>query len=162
MLTIHRSRLPAAEADVRAALLEYQGALAHHSQSEGVPAPWPAFELLRDIVAAGGQFAVIDDAPGEPAALTAEMRLEILERAVQDRLDIEARRRGYDSIFTAVTYADEPAVPKFQAEGQRLRAWRSLVWASCTRILAAVKAGDRAEPSVEQLLAELPTIYWND
>ena len=37
----------------------------------------------------------------------------------------KARELGYTNIFTAVTYADEAAVPQFQREGQALREWRS-------------------------------------
>jgi hypothetical protein len=38
--------------------------------------------------------------------------------AIQRWLDVAAQERGYDNVFTACTYAEEPAVPKFQAEGQ--------------------------------------------
>lgn len=78
-----------------------------------------------------------------------------LERAVQTHLDDAARALGYDDIATAVTYADEPAVPAFQAQGQALRAWRSLVWASCIATLANVNAGAGA-PTAADLIASLP------
>lgn len=77
--------------------------------------------------------------------------------AVQRHLDSEAQRLGYDSIFTAASYAEEPAVPKFQAEGQAFRAWRSLVWARCYELLAEVQADARRVPTEEELIAELPT-----
>lgn len=54
---------------------------------------------------------------------------------VQAHLDAAARELRYDSIESAITYADEPVVPKFQAEGQAFRTWRSLVWAKCYAIL---------------------------
>lgn len=69
-------------------------------------------------------------------------------RVVQARLDTQAQSWGYDNIFTACTYADEPAVAQFQAEGQALRAWRSSTWAVC---YANVDA-----PSLDALLALLP------
>lgn len=96
--------------------------------------------------------------PGEalPSELTVEQRMRLLQLHVQDRLDAQARAIGYDSIFTAVTYAEEPAVPKFQQEGQALRAWRSLVWAKCYELLAQFDAGEIEEPTVQGLLAELP------
>lgn len=68
--------------------------------------------------------------------------------AVQARLDTVAQSWGYDSIFTACTYADEPAVPQFQAEGQSLRAWRSTTWAACYANTSAA--------SIEELFAALP------
>ena len=92
----------------------------------------------------------------EPAPLTFEQRSKALQDAVQAQLDAIARAHGYDSIASAVSYAEEPAVPRFQREGQALRAWRSLVWAACYALLAEVQAGERSEPSWDELLAELP------
>ena len=60
------------------------------------------------------------------------------EVAVQKYMDSVAKAAGYDNIFTAATYADEPAVPKFQADGQALRAWRSTVWAYCYSMLLSL------------------------
>ncbi|MDR3561673.1 MAG: hypothetical protein P4N59_09585 [Negativicutes bacterium] len=77
--------------------------------------------------------------------------------AVQAHLDATAQARGYDNILSAVTYADEPAVPAFQAEGQAFRAWRSQVWAFCYAQLAAVEAGSPI-PTQTQLVAELPPL----
>jgi len=78
-----------------------------------------------------------------------------LMRSAQIHLDAQAQSMGYDSIFTAVTYAEEPAVPQYQAEGQALRAWRSLVWSACISMLDAMPQGE-AFPSEEQLIAALP------
>lgn len=77
---------------------------------------------------------------------------------VQQHMDDAARALRYDDVKTACTYADEPAVPKFQAEGQAFRAWRSLVWAACYAILADVQAGVREIPSDAELIAELPVL----
>src|SRR5690606_25589695 len=46
-----------------------------------------------------------------------------LTEVVQQHLDAEARKLGYDSIFTAVTYAPS-AHPKFGQEGRAFLAWR--------------------------------------
>lgn len=75
---------------------------------------------------------------------------------VQRHMDDAARVYRYDDIKTACTYADEPAVPKFQVEGQAFRAWRSLVWAACYAILDEVQSGARGIPTDAELLAELP------
>lgn len=77
---------------------------------------------------------------------------------IQKHLDDAAVRVGYDDIKTAVTYADEPSVPKFEVEGKALRAWRSLVWAYGYEQIAAVQSGVRALPTPEQLIAELPPL----
>ena len=76
--------------------------------------------------------------------------------AVQAMLDAEARALGYDSIATAVTYADEPAVAKFQADGQALRARRSIAWAYAYATLADVEAGNISQPTVDEFVAGVP------
>lgn len=82
-----------------------------------------------------------------------------VQSAVQGLMDKVAREHGYDDIKTAVTYAEEPAVPKFQIEGQAFRAWRSLCWDYCYAQLDAVKSGERERPaSVEEFLLELPEL----
>jgi hypothetical protein len=78
--------------------------------------------------------------------------------AVQAHLDAAAYAAGYDNIQTAVSYADEPAVAKFQTEGQAFRAWRSLVWAHCYAVLAEVQAATRSVPTEAELVAELPDL----
>lgn len=92
-----------------------------------------------------------------PPKTSAQIQRELTD-AVQNHLDNEARKLGYDDIKSAVTYADEPAVAKFQAEGQAFRAWRSLVWAYCYQALADVIDGKRAVPTTEALIAELPAL----
>ena len=67
---------------------------------------------------------------------------------------------GYNDIKSAVTYADEPAVPKFQAEGLVFREWRSLCWAHYYAAMAAVHLGERAIPTAEELIAELPPLVF--
>ena len=84
--------------------------------------------------------------------------IENFTKLVQNHLDLEAQKAGYDSIHTAVTYANEDSVVKFQGEGILLRSWRSLVWEKCYQILADVEAGDRDQPTEEELILELPTI----
>lgn len=73
-------------------------------------------------------------------------------------MDDQARALRYDDIKTAVTYADEPSVPRFQAEGLALREWRSLCWAHCYAAMAAVHLGERAIQTAEELIAELPPL----
>lgn len=92
-----------------------------------------------------------------PADIAAETQRAFVA-AVQNHLDAAARQYGYDDIKSAVTYAEEPAVPKFQAEGKAFRAWRSLTWAACYAILADVLAGTRSVPTADELLAELPAL----
>lgn len=90
-----------------------------------------------------------------PAPSDAELQ-RMLTAAVQIHLDTRAKAMGYDDIKTAVTYADEPAVAKFEAEGRALRAWRSQVWNACIVKLSAVTAGTSAVPTANELIASLP------
>lgn len=75
--------------------------------------------------------------------------------AIQRHLDQTAQGLGYDSIFTATTYATS-ASPRFGPEGRALRDWRDLVWDAGYTILQDVKAGGRTMPTDEALIIELP------
>lgn len=80
------------------------------------------------------------------------------DAAVQQWLDEQARALGYDDIKSAVSYAEEPAVPRFQQEGQALRRLRSLAWARYDEILNAVQAGQRPVPTEAELIAEMEAL----
>ena len=94
----------------------------------------------------------------DPPPPTPEQIMARLEARVQQWLDEQARSLGYDDIKSAVTYAEESAVPKFQQEGQALRRLRSLVWARCYEILNAVQAGQRPIPTEAELIAEMEAL----
>jgi hypothetical protein len=96
--------------------------------------------------------------PAAPAPMTFDERAASLRAHVQEYMDSMARSLGYDDIKTAVTYADEPSVPKFQNEGRALRAWRSCVWLTCYELLDRVKAGAASEPSEATLTGLLPQL----
>ncbi|WP_143277226.1 hypothetical protein [Bordetella genomosp. 1] len=76
--------------------------------------------------------------------------------AVQRMMDEVARSHKYASLADAISYAEEPAVPRFQVEGRAFRAWRSLVWAYCHPLFARVRSGVEDMPTEESLLASLP------
>ncbi len=99
---------------------------------------------------------IVSDVRGYPVLATQphpepDQVRKMLSAAVQRHLDVTAQASGYDDIKTAVTYADEPAVPRFEAEGKALRAWRSLVWESALKTLEAGSL-----PSADKLIASLP------
>lgn len=98
---------------------------------------------------------------GDPQPTPEEQQAALMKAmtdAVQAHMDAKARAKGYDNLLSAVTYAEEPTVPKFQAEGVAFRAWRSAVWAYCYEQLDAVLSGQRETPTVEQLISELPPL----
>ncbi|TFL14231.1 hypothetical protein CSC67_08750 [Pusillimonas caeni] len=94
----------------------------------------------------------------DPPPLGDEEVADLKVAVVQQHMDEAARAYRYDDIRTACTYADESAVPKFQAEGRAFRAWRSLVWAKCYEILGEVQAGRRPIPTDKELIMELPAL----
>jgi hypothetical protein len=104
-------------------------------------------------ITAGTEGAPVAAPPAPPSADEVDRQLR---QAVQRHLDAQAQAMGYDSISTASTYADEPAVAQFQAEGRALRAWRSNVWHASDVVLTAVAAGERPAPTAQELIALLP------
>jgi hypothetical protein len=74
---------------------------------------------------------------------------------IQLHLDTKAREFGYDSIFSATTYATS-LNPRFGPEGIAFRDWRDSTWAAGYTILYDVEASTRTMPSDEELLLELP------
>jgi hypothetical protein len=94
--------------------------------------------------------AWVDDTSREQAHTTAAARQAAIQR-VQDLLDGTAQSWGYDTIYTACTYADEDADPAFQAEARALRRWRSQVWRACWQHAATAT-------SIEHLLSLLPPV----
>lgn len=84
-----------------------------------------------------------------------------LNSAVRLHLDQVAKSRGYDNIVSLCSYATS-TVAKYAAEGQAGVEWRDAVWVKCYEVLAEVEAGLREQPTVEQLIAELPAFVWPD
>ena len=101
---------------------------------------------------------VVDLTAEEVAAVKAK-QVEMYTNAVQEHLDSVAKDRNYDGILSLCTYATSSNTT-FAAEGQAGVAWRDSVWTDCYTILANVESGVRTQPTVEELVAELPTIVW--
>ena len=75
----------------------------------------------------------------DPPPPTDEQIIAQYTTGVQQHLDAFARTRNYDDILSAATYA---------------------TWAKCYEILAAVEAGSRSMPTLEELVFELPVLVW--
>lgn len=78
---------------------------------------------------------------------------------IQNRLDTFAKAKGYDGILSAATYA-QSLIPRLAAEGKYAAGKRDDTWETAYLILNAVLAGERPKPTVEELIAELPTLEW--
>lgn len=101
-------------------------------------------------VNANGEMNLQAAPPPTIGEITLQKRL-----VVQGHLNSQAVLLGYDDIATAISYADEPVVPKFQMEGLAMRAWRSLVWEKFDEVMAD-SAGNDGVPSDGELVAMLP------
>lgn len=111
---------------------------------------------------AAGQ-VIAAGAAGQPVLVarpgpTLEQSCTALKAAVQLQLDQAAQAAGYDDIKSAVSYADEPAVRQYQADGLRLRAWRSRVWAFALPVINRVAAGELTPEAASAQLEELPAL----
>lgn len=101
-------------------------------------------------------------APAPPAA-TFEEKVLAWRTVVTAYANMVARACAFDSIDEAVTYAEEPAVPKFQMQGQALRAWRSRLWQAFDTLVAEIKGNVAEEPFDDvALLAPLPLFAMPD
>lgn len=78
--------------------------------------------------------------------------------AIQRELDAQARALGYDSIISAITYADEPQNTSFQNEGKAFRKWRSEVWTYGYNLLGQWQAGNIPEPTEAEVITGLPAL----
>jgi hypothetical protein len=110
-----------------------------------------------------GQIYEGDCVPGDVAATEAQIAAAaqaLLEpsiiSAVQNLLDTTAQSKGYNDIISACSYAAQAVGQPFQAEGMAFLTWRSTVWNTAYTMLAQIKAGTIAMPTVAQALALIP------
>lgn len=85
--------------------------------------------------------------------------LEAYRTAIQIHVDATAQQRSYDSGITCASYVGSTNAA-WAAEAQAFVAWRDAVWAHAYTELAKVEGGARPQPSVAEILAELPVIAW--
>lgn len=89
--------------------------------------------------------------------ISVETILAEMEIGLQNHLDSVAKGFGYDNIMSAISYADEPSVPKFQREGMAFRKWRSLFWVAANQHKSSVLEGDIQPPAtIDDLIEILP------
>ena len=91
----------------------------------------------------------------------AEQRFTDIQTAVQAVLDRKAKEKNYDNGFAVASYALSTN-DTFRSEAGKFIAWRDAVWAKCYQILDAYKAGEIEMPSVENVIAVLPELEWDD
>jgi len=91
----------------------------------------------------------------KPLAQYQDEKKQAIEQAVQTMLDTEAQTAGYDNIISACSYATSTG--SFGAEGQSFVDWRDSCWTMAFSIQQEVLAGTRVEPTVDEVLALMPT-----
>lgn len=91
----------------------------------------------------------------------AEQRFKDIQTAVQAVLDKKAKEKNYDNGFAVASYALSTN-DTFRSDAAKFIAWRDAVWAKCYQILDAYKAGEIEMPSVENVIAVLPELEWDD
>lgn len=107
-----------------------------------------------------GQWYLMGYAPSPPEP-TPEEIIKGYEDAIQAYLDQTAQSRDYDNTYTCLSYLSSTD-ETWNREAHTFNAWRDQVWRKCHEILNAVMAGTIAQPTVDELIAMLPVIDWND
>jgi hypothetical protein len=74
--------------------------------------------------------------------------------AVQSVIDKAAQALGFDNIDSITKYIG--FANTFEADATSLRNWVPLIWDYVYKVRADIESGARAEPTVEELLLELP------
>lgn len=86
-------------------------------------------------------------------------QLDDYRGAIQAHVDMTAQARSYDSGITCASYVGSTN-PGWAAEAAAFVAWRDAVWVYAYTELAKVEAGTRPQPSVGEIIAELPAMAW--
>lgn len=97
-----------------------------------------------------------------PAPTPEEQQQALIERfrsTIQQWMDDEAVKLGYDSVLSACSYINT-GNPKFDAEGEGFRQWRSAVWERGYQLIDEVIAGQREVPdNPADVIALLPELF---
>jgi hypothetical protein len=155
---------------------EYIGPVAS-ALANTLPVPPPSVEAGKAICVYGAGWQLVDDHRGKtayrengeavqvwwlgplPSDVTLSPPQQVYSAAVQAHIDATARGRGYDSGVSLASYVAS-TITSWAAEAAAFVAWRDAVWAYAYMELAKVRNAERSQPTVAELVAELPTITW--
>ena len=86
--------------------------------------------------------------------------VEVLEQAVQKRLDDFAQTRGYENINSATTYISS-TVTKYKNEGTYASTARDSTWNALYQIIDDANDGKREKiVNFSEIESELPSLAW--
>lgn len=102
----------------------------------------------------------------EPPMPTAQDIINEYDNAIEQWLDSTVQQRNYKNVESCISYVGD-ANPKYAREAEAVKAWRSAVYTEAENILAIYLGSnaylDNASmPTIEQVIAELPQLDWND
>lgn len=81
------------------------------------------------------------------------------EDAVQEFMDNKVREKGYDDIYTCLSYKGDPN-PTYNSEAEAVLNWRSQVWQTANNIFGQWKMGSIQQPTIQDVLDQLPVLEW--
>ena len=79
--------------------------------------------------------------------------------AIQVYIDTTARSKNYADGFALASYVNS-TIPAWAAEATAFVAWRDQVWLYAYTEFAKVQSGQRPQPTIAELVSELPQIVW--
>lgn len=105
----------------------------------------------------GAEMRTFKIVANEPPSM--EEQKMVYENAVQDYLDRTARTRGYSDSYTCLSY-HKSTDEVWRTDSEIFNAWRDSVWHKCHEILNAFMCGAIPQPTIEEVIAQLPSIDW--
>jgi hypothetical protein len=97
--------------------------------------------------------------PEKPEPEPAPVTLDDFRRAIQAHIDATAQERGYDSGVSCASYVNSTN-QAWASEASAFVARRDNAWAYVYAELEKVQSGLREQPTIEDILAELPPMIW--
>lgn len=133
--------------------------------------PRPTYDPIRQVVTEGepqeqdGKWVrtwVISDLTPDQIAINQleadEKTLAEYITALEEFYDAKAQERRYDGRMSCAIRAGYPG--PFRAEGEAFATWMDACNAYAYQVLEDAMSGDRPLPTIEDFLAELPTLTW--
>lgn len=99
-----------------------------------------------------------DDIPSD-VINAPQSEIKKYENAVQEYIDKCVQKKGYDNVYTCLSYKDDPD-PIFRQEAHQVLCWRSVVWRTAQNILNDWTAGKIEKPTIEDVLKQFPDLGW--